>query len=113
MSAEHDAALLCGEWVDEDGDRHRISAVGETFQIKSWDGNDGEVFEVQSVTWRPGGLRWTVRVPSTGYVLNYRTHSIAADRLEIRWKNAAADPKKLGISRISGTETFRRPSTRA
>jgi hypothetical protein len=108
VSFEDDAALLVGEWVDQDGDLHRIAQAGETFTVASRDGDDGEVFEVRSVSWRPGYLRWTMHVPSTGYVLTYRTVRLGASTMEVRWKNAAADPKALGLSKVSGTETFKR-----
>ena len=88
-----------GVWEDtETHARHTIQEKGGVLTVSSIVDDDGEVYEIKSVRWEDGVLRWTYRVPSTGYVVNFTTQNVQGNTLWCTWSSP----------RGSGTQEFRR-----
>jgi len=89
---------LLGEWLIDDGATYTITANDGDYELAIVD-FDGEVLEVESVTWDEGVLAWTYFVPSTDTRVNEETVSISENRLDVQWENSEGN---------TGVDTFNR-----
>lgn len=91
-------ARVLGEWESNGGTRYTFTDAGDTYGLSVID-DDGEVFEVVSVTWADGALGWSYDVPSTGYTVRESVVDVSESRIEVEWENQTG---------ASGTDTLTR-----
>ena len=91
-------ARVLGEWESNGGTRYTFTDAGDTHGLSILD-DDGEVFDVVSVTWADGALGWSYDVPSTGYTVRESVVDVSEGRIEVEWENQTG---------ASGTDTLTR-----
>ena len=88
-----------GVW--EDPETHTLFTIRKksgVLTISSIETDDGEEYELLSVQWKNGVLKWTYYVPSTGYTVNFTTQGLEGNTLWCEWSN----------QNTSGTEGLKR-----
>jgi hypothetical protein len=65
------------------------------FEMMSIIDSDGEVFELRDFEYSNGILRFTYFVPSTDYVVNFKTLVIHEDSMECRWWGTGGDGSEI------------------
>jgi hypothetical protein len=75
-----------GFWQDESSlTEFEIVKSNGGYEMTSIIDSDGEVFEVRDFEYSNGVMRFTYYVPSTSYIVNFRTLEIHEDKMECKW----------------------------
>lgn len=82
---------LLGIWEDMETHSHHtfVEQNGEV-TVTAVEDTDGETYEVRTVEWKDGVLKWSYYVPSTGYLVRLKTTRLEGDTLWCEWANANA-----------------------
>jgi len=90
---------LIGVWQDQK--THGNTTIKDqdgTLVVVSVEASDGEKYVVLESKIENGNLKWSYKVPSTGYVLNMEVTSVSGDVMNCHWSNSTA----------SGMQDFKR-----
>jgi hypothetical protein len=79
-------------WEDpETNDLHTIEKTSDGFTVTSvveqGEGSASEAMEIRSSVWQDGVLSWSYFVPSTGFLVYFKTVRLNGNNLEIEWTN--------------------------
>ena len=82
---------LLGVWEDMETHSHHtfVEQNGEV-TVTAVEDTDGETYEIRTVEWKAGVLKWSYFVPSTGYLVRLKTTRLEGDTLWCEWANANA-----------------------
>jgi hypothetical protein len=83
---------LEGLWQDASSyTEFEIEKSGDGYEMTSIVDVDGEVFELRDFEWSCGVMRFTYWVPSTDYIVSFKTLEIHEDSMRCKWWGTGGD----------------------